>query len=178
MDERFSPEVRPERSYHAKKLYDHHQGILRLLVASNGHFTNEAIANIIGCTPQTVCNVRNSDLGKVRLAEMHKKADDEAVALGKRIMEAAPVAVDMLEKTMKEGLDDEFGDKDVRSQAVRASLGVLDHAHPKTTQSKNIHAHVTVEQLDEIKERHNKARAEEADMIEAEVVTVEDKPAE
>lgn len=160
-----------EKCYHIEKMWDHHHAIIRLLVASNGLYTNKQIADMVGCTDQTVSNVRNSSLGKARLAQLHKQADDEAIALGKRIMETAPLAVEMLEKQINDGLESDREEKEVRSQAVRASLGILDHAHPKTLKKQELHAHVTLEQLNEIKERHRAAKAEEAQITEAEVIT-------
>lgn len=151
MDHRRNPEG--NRNYHVERIWDHHRGIIRLLVASNGTFTNEQIANEIGCTAQTVSNVRNSPLAKARLEVMHGEADKDAVSIAKRIKEIAPLAVAVLEKTMGEALADEEGDDKLRNTGVRAALGALEFAVPKKAEISGVIGHVTLEQIEQMKQR-------------------------
>lgn len=166
MDGRRNPDG--NQNYQIEELWDHHKQIIRLLVASNGSYTNEHIAQLVGCTAQTVSNVRNNPLAKARLEILHTEADKDAVSISRRIKEIAPIAIAVLEKTMSEALVDEDGDDKLRNAGVKSALGALEYAAPKKSELAATVTHITLEQIEKIRER---ARATASIPIQAEVVS-------
>lgn len=165
-DKRFNPDG--NQTYDICHLWESHHEIKRLLLLG---YKNVDIARIVGCTPQTVSNIRNNPLMREQLVEMEGRRDEEAISIGKRVMDAAPIAIDLLTQSMESAMDNEGDDKDVRSQGVRSAIAVLDHAHPKTTNAAIIHGHVTLGQIDAIKKRLTESRLHpDNDVEDAEVI--------
>jgi len=161
MDNRFIPDdKRGEKKYSIEKVWDHHHAIKRMLVATNGKFTNKEIAEAVGCTPQTVSNVRNDPMVRALIDDMQGKADEKAIDVSQKVKEMFPLAAKVLENTMRLAETEEdvaMIDSKVLSQSVRSAVTVLDHAHPKTTQGLVMHGHLTMEQIEALKK---KARGE------------------
>jgi hypothetical protein len=165
MDNRFKVEGE-EKKYEVQKIWDHHRQIIRLLVASNGSYTNQDIADQVGCSAQTVSNVRNSPIVKARVAMMHREADKNAVSIAERIRIIAPMAVDVLRQTMEQTMatnkdGESVCDDKLRSQGVRSAIAVLDHAHAKTVNAAVFHGHMTLAEITEIKSRVRSAKPAE-----------------
>jgi len=149
--------VDPEdKRYSVERLWEHHQEIIRLLVASNGGFTNAYIARQVGCTPQTVSNVRNNPIAMAKIQELEKERDESAVDLSKRVKEIAPLALNLLQETIGSSLEDiEEGAPDPKllNQGVRSAIAVVEHSVPKRVEKKVVHGHFTFEQIAEAKKR-------------------------
>jgi hypothetical protein len=141
------------QNYDIVQLWSHHNEIIRYIVA--GVSSNVRIAQLVGCTPQTVSNVRNNPLAQARIAELSAQRDAEAIDIGKKIQQIAPLAVDVVRKTLLEALDDE-GDTPMSANRARVgattALGLLDHAVPKRVQGTILHGHMTLERINEIKQ--------------------------
>jgi len=145
-----------DKVYSIERIWDHHESIVNMLVATNGSFTNKQIAKEIGCSAQTVSNVRNNPLIRAKITALQGRANDEAVDVGKKIKEMFPLAAQILENTMKLVETEEdmaMADPRIISQSVRAAVTVLDHAHPKQTQATVMHGHMTMSQIDAIKNK-------------------------
>jgi len=89
-----------KKAWQIKELWDLSHEILRLAVLG---LKNNQIAEYLGCTPQTVCNTINSDLGKAKLATMRGARDAETIDVAAEIKQMVPKALE----TYKEILDAE-----------------------------------------------------------------------
>ena len=135
-----------ERRYNIKELWDKHREIARQLVLGG---TNVGIASVVGCTPQTVSNVRNSPIGQAELERLHGARDDETVNIAKRIEEFAPVALELLENIMtgkQPGASVALRAKVATGHLGRAGYGEVHKVHA-------LHGYVTKDDLEEIKAR-------------------------
>ena len=173
MDNRFLPEdERDKKTYQIQRVWDHHRSILRMLVASNGKVTNKEIGEAVGCSAQTVSNVRNDPVTQEILAGMHREADTKAIDVSRKVKEMFPLAAKVLENVMMIAEDpDTMKDIDskVLSQSVRAAITVTDHAHPKTSRVQAFHGHVTMAELNALKQ----SALGEIKEVQAEVETVD-----
>ncbi len=138
------------QNYELCRMYGMHDEIVRLYTSGLKFVT---IAHHLQISPQTVSNLINDPLAQARISKLREARDAEAVEIGSRIMEIAPLAVDMVKKALLEGISKGDTDNKKLSAGIRASSLVLDHAHPKTVKTENIHGHVTWEQLQAIKKR-------------------------
>lgn len=169
MDKRFAAPGK-KKSYEIQRLWEHHHQVKRLLVISNGSYTNRQIADIVGCSKQTVSNVRNHPLMRAELEKMMAAADAEAINVGKQIREIAPLAVEVMRETMEDSLD-EYADPKVRALGVRSAIATLDHAHPKQTRGTVLHGHLSLGQIQDLK---NKVKVEQS--VPTEAVMIEEGP--
>jgi FixJ family two-component response regulator len=124
----------------------HHEIARRILLGQK----NTVIAESLHCNPQTVSLVRNSPIVKDKIAIMEGAADANAVDVATRIRELAPEALDVLEEVMRA--------KETASMALRAKVAesVLDragHSAVRTIKSEGIHAHLSLDDLNTIKQR-------------------------
>ena len=136
----------PRRQYNIKELWDKHREITRQLVLGG---TNVTIAETIGCTPQTVSNVRNSPLGQAELQRLHGGRDEETVNIARRIEEFVPQALSVLEDIIT-------GRMPGTSVALRAkvSAGHLSRAgYGEVHKVHALHGYVTKADVEEIKAR-------------------------
>ena len=125
LDQRFTE----KRRYDIKALWEKHAEITRQVVLGR---TNVDIAESIGCTPQTVSNVRNSPLAKARIDSMSEQRDSETVSIAKRIEEFAPVALELLEEIVSGNIPEAsiaLRAKVASSHLGRAGYGEVHKAH-------------------------------------------------
>lgn len=128
----------------------HHEITRRLLLGQKG----VDIAEQLGCTPQTVYNVKNSRVVQDKLAVMRGARDANSVDVAKEIQRIAPVALENLRKVVEDGEID--GQEIPLGMKVKESNAILDRAgYGAKTQSehRHLHAHLTPEQLEDIKSR-------------------------
>ena len=78
------------KGHQIAKMWDNHHEIARLLVLG---LNNAEIAERMGCTPQTVSNVRNSPVVQDKLAILHAVRDVATGDLASEIAEMAPMAL-------------------------------------------------------------------------------------
>jgi hypothetical protein len=83
-----------KRSYNIKQLWSKHHEIIRRVAI--GH-SNGQIAAALGVTPQTVSNVRNSPVARVKLMELQSQLDETLIEVQNRIRSVAPTAQNLLE---------------------------------------------------------------------------------
>lgn len=139
-----------ERRYNIKELWDKHREIARQVVLGG---TNVAIAEAIGCTPQTVSNVRNSPLGQAELQRLHGGRDAETVDIARRIEEFAPVALSLLEDIVSgraPGASVALRARVASGQLARAGFGEVHKVQA-------LHAHLSRRDIEAIKERGRSA---------------------
>ena len=144
------------RKYQIMELWDRHHAILRLLALG---MTPKQVADSLGCTTATVGNVQHGELGKRQLSLMRSAADMETVNIMEDIKKLAPIAVAKLEEILVNK------DSDAKL-VVNVAQDLLDragHAAPKVIQGQFTHAHLTKEDIEELKERAKSITAPQKD---------------
>jgi len=131
------------------------------------YYKNEDIALILNVHPGTVSNTLNSDLGKVKLAEVRKGRDDDA----KKLSEKIRVLRDKALNVYNEIFDDESGESTLKDKKAVADTVALDLAGLRSpTKVQGVHANIqlTPEELEGFKQRGIEAAKEEGIVINVE----------
>lgn len=141
-DTRFLPEDQT-RKFEVRQLWELHEEILRRLVL--GEKPN-IIAAELDITPQTVSNIRNSRLGRERIADLKGERDCDVKALGERVTRLTPLALDVLENVLN-------GDEEASvAMRIKVALSVTSSAGFGPTKRIAIaHGHYTPQELEAIK---------------------------
>ena len=145
-----------ERELNTKALWPAHHEMLRRIALGQG---NVSIAEAIGCTPQTVSNVRNSPMGREKLSRLKGEMDAEVISIAQRIEEFAPQALQVLESIITGELEAPIGlvARTAENYMGRAGYGTLHKVHA-------VHQRLSREEIEGIKERARSA-AERAGVI-------------
>jgi len=146
-DKRRVPTGEPRKTWQVTEMWDLHNEIARRILLGQ---KNVVIAEALECSPQTISLVRNSPVVQDKLALMQGAADANAVDVSKRIQEMAPEALDVLQEVLRA--------KEEASMALRAKVAesILDragHSAVRTVRTEGIHAHLSSDDLQKIKER-------------------------
>ena len=131
-------------------LWEKHHEIVRQVVLGRN---NVDIADAIGCTPQTVSNVRNSPIAKEEIGRLSEGRDSATVDIARRIEEFAPVALTLIERIVR-------GQMPEASMALRAKLASSQLAragYGEVHKVQALHAHLSRSDIDAIKERAQRA---------------------
>jgi predicted transcriptional regulator len=134
------------RKYQIKTLWDLNHQIMRLAVLGHKH---REIAELLNVTPATVSNTLNSEIGKRQLLVLRGAVDAETVDVAKEIQRLAPKAVKLLE----EMLEDNNTGSNVRVTLIKDVLDRAGYGAPKVIEGRFIHAHLSKEEIDDIKQR-------------------------
>jgi hypothetical protein len=135
-----------DRQYQLQNMSQIHHEIVRLLLLGWG---NKEIAEHFGVTEAMVCYTANSRIVQDKLAMLRQVRDAEAIDVAQRIKELAPECIDTL---------DEIRRNDNAGFAIRAkvSMDLLDragYAAPKVIRAEGVVAHLTMDDIAEIKRR-------------------------
>lgn len=148
-DKRFKPpEVR--KTWQVSKVWELHDEIKRRILLGQ---KNTIIAETLGCTPQTVSNVRNSDVIQDQLAIMRGARDAYSVDIAREIQEFAPQALDLLRKVIKGEGPGAAAAIHTRAKEANNWLDRAGHSAVRKHDIRGVHAVLTSEDLKEIKER-------------------------
>jgi len=155
------------RDCDAKKVMNLHHEILRLSALG---MKGVDVAHLLSCTPQTVYNVTNSELGRGQLARLNGLRDDSAVDVGKRIQQIADVAVEVVASA----IEDEEAGLNLRVASAFKILDRAGHGPIQKIRGHMSHALFGKEELEEIKRNALMAARENGTVvdIEAEEVVV------
>ena len=134
------------RKYQIMELWDRHHAILRLLALG---MTPKQISESLGCTTATVGNVAHGELGKRQLSILRSAADAEAIDIMEDIKRLAPIAVARLEEI----LSSKDADAKLVANVAQDLLDRAGHAAPKIIQGQFTHAHLTKDDIEELKAR-------------------------
>jgi Bacterial regulatory proteins, luxR family len=145
-----------KRTYEIKSLWQNHEQMLRMVAL--GH-SNADIAEACGVTSQTVSNVRNSPIAKTKLSTLREALDSEAIDIGARINEFAPVALKLLEEVISGEVEAPIA---IRAKYASVHLGRAGFGEVKKIASVN--THLTRDDIEAIKLRAL-ASASEAGLI-------------
>lgn len=153
-----------QRKYEVQRLHQRHHEIARLALMG---FGNKDIAIKLGVTPQTVSNCLNSRVIKDKLGVMRTERDLSTVSVAAVIKDLDHAAAQELGRfvlpELNAGIKDEL--------RLKAAMDILDrngHAPPTVVHNQHLHAHMTAEDIEEIKQRSREA-ARNAGILEVEV---------
>ena len=140
-----------KKGWQVAEMWDsHHEMARRILLGQN----NGTISEALGCTAQQVSNVRNSPVVKEKLEIMRVARDAGCIDLAKEITSLAPIALQRVREALETG---KVLDKEVSAgQLLRESNNLLDREIGRPVQrvdSRNLHGHFTLEDIEKIKVR-------------------------
>lgn len=148
--------------YQLQKLNDTHLNIIRLLIQG---YDDKEIAELLDVTTATVRYTKESPLVQEKLDIMRSVLDAECVETAKMIQQLQPLAIMKLAEILAKSKDE----KEIRLVA-QDLLNRGGHA-PQKGPDTHLHAHVTLEDLKEIKERARKRNERNGELVEdAEIV--------
>lgn len=131
----------------------HHEITRRLLLGEK----QKRIAEDLSCHPQTVSNVKNSQVVQDKLNIMKGARDANSVDISKEIQRIAPQALENLRNVIEDDTDEV-----PLHMKVKESNNLLDRAGygaKQKSETRHLHAHLTSDDLTEIKQRARNAGA-------------------
>ena len=136
-----------EHTYDIKMLWQRSHEILGL--ALQGMKQTE-IAKILNITPATVSNCLNSTLGKEKLSGMRGERDEHYVKINEEIKKLTMKAL----KTYHQLFDTPSVDDELKKKtADTITLDIAGMRAPTKVDSRSLHMHATVEEIEEFKKR-------------------------
>lgn len=153
-DARYSKGARQQAPRNLRAL--HHEIIRLTLLGWKG----TEVAKYLQVTPVTVSNCLASDKARNVLRLLTQKRTEASVDLQQIMMNNAPVVHDVL----FEGIMDPDTPITVRMKEAREYLGICGFVKPQKIQAQSLHAHLTLDEIKEIKARAL-SRAREAGLL-------------
>jgi predicted transcriptional regulator len=132
------------QQYQIEQMWDVHHEVVRLALIG---MKQVDIADHLGVSPVMVSYTLRSPIVKEQLKNMHAARDIDAVDIAQEIKALAPAAVKVLEELMESELPN------IKLKSAQDILDRAGFAAVKTIQTANIHAHLTKEDIDDIKKR-------------------------
>ena len=151
-------------SWQVTECWDLHHEIKRRIFIGQ---KNTVIALELGCDKQTVSLVRNSDVVKAELAEMHKAADTNVVDITKEIAAKQSDALRVLADLMMDSTSDQ-----VRAGCAKDLLDRGGNAAVKSVNVTSTNFHLTGEDILGIKERSQQAALAAGLITETQVIDI------
>ena len=145
------------------EMWDLHHEIARRISLGQ---KNVEIAKALGCTPQTVSNVRNSPVVQEHISILQGARDADTIDLAREIKEIAPVALQLLKNVIngeKEGVNASIA---LRAREANNMLARVGHGVPHKVQAEVANWHLTSKDIQDIKQR----ALANGDVVDAEVV--------
>lgn len=140
--------VAPRKVFRVSKIWELHDEITRRILLGQ---KNTVIADALQCSVSTVSNVRNSPVIQDKLAIMRGARDAYTVDIARDIQEFAPTALKVL-KDIVEGQG--IGTSASPALRAREANNWLDRAgHAPIKREEHVHAHLTKDEIDAIKQR-------------------------
>jgi predicted transcriptional regulator len=132
------------RQYQIEQMWDVHHEVVRLALIG---MKQVDIADHLGISPVTVSYTLRSPIVRDQLNNMHAARDIDAIDISKEIKALAPTAVKVLEELLEHELPN------IKLKAAQDVLDRAGFAAVKTIQTANVHAHLTAEDIADIKKR-------------------------
>jgi len=147
--ERDKRRVSGPKSTEIKSLHNQAYEICHL--AARG-FRNVDIAKIVGVTPDCVRNTVNSELGQAKISSLRYERDEDAKVEVERIRHLTWKAMDVMQQIFEDETDQvTLGDKGESAKFFLKEMSGL--RAPTKVQSQSIRTEMSVEQLEEFKNR-------------------------
>ena len=151
-----APSINGRKEEPIKELRERHNEVLRLIALG---LENKDIAQHLGVTPQMVCNVRNSRVGRVKLKELSEDRDEETADIAETIKALAPMAVSVLDEVMS-------SPDSPAATRVNAAKDLLDRAGHGSVKRVSLNGRIehrlSEDQIEDMKERAKLVRMERA----------------
>lgn len=139
------------KTFEVGKMWEVHQEITRLIFLG---MKNEEIAERLNISPVTVSYTRNSRVVQDKLELMKGARDAEVVDLGKEIRMKAPKALKLLEDIVNgEEVNGQLPGINLRARTAENWMDRAGYPAQKAGSGVHLHAHFTVNEIDEIKKR-------------------------
>jgi hypothetical protein len=138
------------RKYQIKELNSKHRDILRRVLLGQ---SNKEIALAVNCTPEMVSYLRTSQLGRAQLEVLHEKADEGVIDVAADIRALAPEVLAHLNEIRVA----EETPVRVKTDICRDLLDRAGFVKPTRVETTNLNAHLSFDDLLEIKERARSA---------------------
>ena len=144
------------KRYSVSRLRDRHHVILRLVALGR---ENKEIAGMLGVTPQTVSDVRNSPLGQARIQLFRSKVNEQAVEIMKVLETDVPKNYKLLMEIRDGVIDDseEYVPLKMRMDAATHLLNREGHGPTTNTNFKGILGIIGGTDIEEIKKKAKEA---------------------
>lgn len=155
----FDKRFREKRKVNIKQLWENHHEVIRQVALGRN---NQEISKVVGLSPNTVSNIRNSPLAREKIEMFTAVLDAQTVDIAKRIHDFAPTALDYLEKIISGEIE---VSESLRARYASLHLGRAGYGEVKKISTLN--ATLSREDIENIKLRSLKA-ASDAGVIEAE----------
>jgi len=151
------PKHPSKRKYQLQHLFERHHQMARLVLLG---FSNKEIAEQLGCTPQNVSDVRNSEVFQAKLEILREGADSAVTSVEGVLGKEAIKSLDVLRQVRDGELT---SDVKVRVQVAQDLLSRAGHSPIARVKGSMAHAHLGLEDINKIKEMSNGRRPVEAD---------------
>jgi predicted transcriptional regulator len=115
------------------------------------------IAQILNISEATVSNTLNSSLGKQKLSSMRQDKDQEYKKINERVLELTHKALNVYEEIFNSPSPDLELKK---STADTIALDIAGMRAPVKTETKSLHAHATLDEIEDFKRRGIEAARE------------------
>ena len=139
-------------------LWDLHHEILRRITLGQ---KNVVIAEALKCSPVTVSNIRNSQLGQDRLGELHRQRDLATVDVARSIREAAPKAFQLV----LDAISNEDLDMRVRLREANSVLDRAGYAPVRQVNTQMTSLSLTGDDIEALKARAIQAALEDGNIL-------------
>lgn len=143
-----------KRKYTISHMWDVHHEIKRRIVM--GH-SNGDIAKAIGCTKETVSTVRNSPIVMAEVEKLREKRDENAVDVASEVNLLLPNALEIMKRVLDPDNTDVPFEYKFRAAEKAIMPGGFCRA-PHKIQGEILHGHLTLDDIEEIKERARLAK--------------------
>ena len=138
------------RNVTVKHMTDRHQEIIRRIV--RGEKPTE-VAAAVGMTKAWVSTCIHSPILRKRIEQLQGEADEKAVDIRTRLLEISDSALDVLENIVKKQNDANDAPLNLRASVAKDLLDRAGYGAVKRVESKNLHAHLNAQDIDEIVKR-------------------------
>lgn len=135
----------PRKTQIVKEMNERHHEIARMVLLG---YKNVEIAKMLNISKEFVCAVRNAPPVKEQVAILKGVRDAETVDIAKQIQETLPACIAYLQGTVG---DDDISDG-IRSRNSLSLLAIGGHGPSKNVNVKGVHAVLTAEDIQEIRE--------------------------
>jgi hypothetical protein len=145
---RVPPEMK--KTWQVSRVWDLHEEIKRRVILGQ---KNTVIAKAVGCTKETVSNVKNSPIIQDQLAVMRGARDAYTIDIAKEIQEFAPEALKLLKDIVNGKGVGANASPALRAKEANNFMDRAGHAVVRNVNVSGTHALLTLDDIDEIKRR-------------------------
>jgi len=136
------------RKQNLSALYERHQEIVRLKALG---YSNSKIAECVGVSERMVTLTLNSPLAVGLRQEIQTRKNEDAATINERIASLSDAAVTYMQKILSGEI--ETASPGLRVKVCESILDRAGHSRIVKTQATNLTAHLTADEIEELRER-------------------------